>query len=144
RLKRESEQAAWALAIDRKLNMVSINEGLVLGPSVTQQNPLSTISYLKGAAQMYENRVVAFVDVKFLVDVHIRAFEDQSTGGRYFCFNQIVNTEQEAIKLAQSLNPVISLPPRYEYEGSESHTERLRTKKLNKLIVRGNCLLNII
>lgn len=43
-----SEHAAWALAMDRKLNMVSINAGLVLGPGVSQQNPLSTMSYLKG------------------------------------------------------------------------------------------------
>ena len=43
-----SEHAAWALAMGRKLNMVSINAGLVLGPGVSQQNPLSTMSYLKG------------------------------------------------------------------------------------------------
>lgn len=43
-----SEQAAWALAMDRMLNMVSINAGLVLGPGVSQQNPLSTMSYLRG------------------------------------------------------------------------------------------------
>lgn len=69
-----SEQAAWALAMDRLLCMVSINAGLVLGPAVTQQNPQSTMFYLKGAAQMYENGVLAFVDVNFLADVHIRVF----------------------------------------------------------------------
>lgn len=62
---------------------------------------------------MYENGVLAFVDVKFLADVHVRAFEDKSTTGRYLCFNQIVNTEEEAVKLAESLSPLISLPPRY-------------------------------
>lgn len=61
---------------------------------------------------MYENGVLAFVDVNFLADVHIRVFEDRSTSGRYFCFNQIVNTEEEAFKLAQSLSPLIPLPPR--------------------------------
>ncbi|XP_059461284.1 cinnamoyl-CoA reductase-like SNL6 [Corylus avellana] len=47
--KTQSEQAAWALAMDRMLNMVSINAGLVVGPSVTQQNPISTMSYLQGS-----------------------------------------------------------------------------------------------
>lgn len=61
---------------------------------------------------MYENGVLAFVDVSFLADVHIRAFEDHSTSGRYFCFNQTVHTEDEAIQLAQTLTPLISLPPR--------------------------------
>lgn len=61
---------------------------------------------------MYENGVLAFVDVNFLVDIHIRALEDESTCGRYLCFNQIMNTEDEATKLAHSLSPLISLPPR--------------------------------
>ncbi|XP_031285082.1 cinnamoyl-CoA reductase-like SNL6 [Pistacia vera] len=134
-----SEQAAWALAMDRMLCMVSINAGLVLGPSVTQQNPGSTMFYLKGAAEMYENGVLAFVDVNFLADVHIRAFEDRSTCGRYFCFNQIVNTSEQAFKLAQSLSPLIPLPPRYECKGSEVYAERLKTKKLNKLVEDAAC-----
>ncbi|GLT97591.1 hypothetical protein SLE2022_151480 [Rubroshorea leprosula] len=135
-----SEKAAWALAMDRMLNMVSVNAGLVLGPGVAQQNPGSTMSYLKGAAQMYENGVLAFVNVSFLADVHIRAFEDQSTTGRYFCFNQIVKTEEEAITLAKSLSPLLSLPPRYECQGSEEvYAERLRTTKLNKLIEGTAC-----
>lgn len=62
---------------------------------------------------MFESGVLAFVDVEFLADVHFRAFEDQSTSGRYFCFNQIVSTEEEAVKLAKSLSPLLSLPPRY-------------------------------
>ncbi|CAL5328346.1 unnamed protein product [Camellia sinensis] len=129
-----SEQAAWALAMDRMLNMVSINAGLVLGPAIAQKNPQVTMSYLQGAAQMYENGVLAIVDVKFLADVNIRAFEDRSTCGRYFCFNKIVNSEQEAVKLAESLSPLISLPPRYECQGSEVYAEKLRNKKLNKLV----------
>ncbi|RVW84730.1 Cinnamoyl-CoA reductase-like SNL6 [Vitis vinifera] len=108
-----TEQAAWALAMDRMLNMVSINAE---------------------AAQMYENGVLAFVDVNFLAEVHIRAFENQSTCGRYFCFNKIVNTEEEAVKLVRSLSPLISLPPKYECQGNEVQSERLRNKKLNKLV----------
>ncbi|WCJ30180.1 NAD(P)-binding Rossmann-fold superfamily protein [Euphorbia peplus] len=132
--KTEAEQAAWALAMDRKVKMISINAGLVLGPNVTHHNPCSSISYLKGAAQMYENGVLAYVEVEFLVDVHIRAMEDESTCGRYFCFNQTVNNDQQALQLAQSLAPLISFPPRYEQEGNDVHAERLRAKKLNKLI----------
>ncbi|KAL2502405.1 NAD(P)-binding Rossmann-fold superfamily protein [Forsythia ovata] len=129
-----SEKAAWALAMDRMLDMVSINPGLVIGPAVAQQNPLVTMSYLQGGEQMYVNGVLAFVDVNFLADVHIRAFEDRSTIGRYFCFNQIVNSDKEALKLAQTLTPLISIPSRYNFEESEVHAERLRSTKLGKLI----------
>lgn len=43
-----SEKAAWALAMDRMLDMVSINPGLVIGPAVAQQNSQVTMSYLQG------------------------------------------------------------------------------------------------
>lgn len=129
-----SEQASWALAMDRMINMVSINSGLVLGPGVAQLNSRSTMSYLKGAAQMYEKGVLAYVDVKFLVDVHLLAFEDSSSSGRYFCFNQIVNDEEKALKLVQNLSPLISLPTRYECQGTEVYPGRLSNKKLIKFL----------
>ncbi|GAB4838165.1 hypothetical protein Ancab_027694 [Ancistrocladus abbreviatus] len=130
-----SEQAAWALAMDRMLNMVAINAGLVIGPGIPQQNSRSTMSYLKGAAEMYENGVLAYVNVNFLVDAHIRAFEDPSACGRYLCFNQVINNEEEAVKLVQSLRPLISLPPRYGCQGKDQvYAQRLRNNKLKKLL----------
>lgn len=105
-----SEQAAWALAMDRMLDMVSINAGLVIGHGVSQLSPVPTLSYLQGAAEMFENGLLAVVDVEFLADVHVRAFADHSTCGRYFCFSRSVTTEEEAVKLAQSLSPLIPLP----------------------------------
>ncbi|KAK4431914.1 putative anthocyanidin reductase [Sesamum alatum] len=129
-----SEKAAWGLAMDRMLNMVCINAGLVTGPDVARLNPQPTLSYLQGAEQMYVNGVLATVDINFLVDVHIRAFEDSSTSGRYLCFDHIVNSEAEAVKLAKCLSPLISIPSRYEWQESEVQVERLRNKKLSKLI----------
>ncbi|KAL0428184.1 UNVERIFIED_CONTAM: putative anthocyanidin reductase [Sesamum latifolium] len=128
------ERAAWALAMDRMLNMVCINAGLVTGPDVARLNPQPTLSYLQGAEQMYVNGVLATVDINFLADVHIRVFEDSSTSGRYICFDQIINSEAEAVKLAKCLSPLISIPSRHEWQESEVHGERLRNKKLNKLI----------
>ncbi|XXG58506.1 hypothetical protein AAC387_Pa04g0806 [Persea americana] len=129
-----SEQAAWALAMDRMVNMVSINAALILGPGVARQNPGSTMSYLNGAAQMCENGVLACVDVHFLTDVHIRAFEAQSASGRYFCFNQTVKTDEDAMKLAKQLSPLITVPARYECHAAVVYPDRLKNKKLNKLV----------
>ncbi|CAH9093215.1 unnamed protein product [Cuscuta europaea] len=133
--KTKSEQAALALAMDRMVNMVSITAGLVNGPGVAQLSSAPTLSYLEGAAEMYQNGVLAVVHVEFLADVHIRAFEDQSTCGRYFCFNTTVTCEEDAVRLAQSLTPLIPLPPaRYKCQSSEVYGERLMTKRLNKLV----------
>ena len=50
--------------MDRGVNMVSINGGLLMAP------PHLTIKnlYLKGAAEVYENSVFVTVDLKFIVD----------------------------------------------------------------------------
>ncbi|ESQ46333.1 hypothetical protein EUTSA_v10000623mg [Eutrema salsugineum] len=154
--KTQSEKAVWALAMDHMVNMVSVNPGLIVGLSVAQYNSRPTMSYLKNiyktfthSRYMYESGVLAYVDVEFVADVHIRAFEDTSACGRYFCFNQIGNAEEEALKLIGNrplkilngiLSPLIPMPPRYEKEmqGSEVYEERLRNKKLNKLVEAGS------
>nr|AIX92148.1 cinnamoyl-CoA reductase 1 [Betula platyphylla] len=95
-----AEKTAWALAMDRGVNMVSINGGLLMGPDLTITNP-----YLKGAAEMYTDGVFVTVDLKVIVDAHIRVFEDVSSYGRYLCFNHVINCNKDAVKLAHMLLP---------------------------------------
>ncbi|CAN1246574.1 Cinnamoyl-CoA reductase-like SNL6 [Linum grandiflorum] len=74
-----SEKAAWALAMDRDINMVAVNGGLLLSSdNLSLANP-----YLKGAAEMYDDGVLVTVDLDFLVEAHVRVFEDSSSFGRY-------------------------------------------------------------
>ena len=92
--------------MDRGVNMVSINAGLLLGPQLSISNP-----YLKGAAEMYEDGVFVTVDLDFLVDAHICVFEDVSSYGRYLCFNNIINRPEDAIQLARKLTPSAPTTP---------------------------------
>ena len=69
-----AEKTAWALAMDRGVNMVSINGGFLMPPHLTIKNP-----YLKGAAEMYEDGVFVTVDLNFIVDSHICIFEKVSS-----------------------------------------------------------------
>lgn len=105
-----AEKTAWALAMDRGVNMVSINGGLLMGHDLTINNP-----YLKGAAEMYEDGLFVTVDLKFMVDAHICVFEDVSSYGRYLCFNNIINSQKEALRLAHMLSPPSEAPspPRF-------------------------------
>ena len=57
---------------------------------------------ITGAAQMYENGTLTSVDIRFLVDAHICAYEDPSAYRRYICFNQIVSNAEDVVNLAQS------------------------------------------
>ncbi|OMO77313.1 hypothetical protein CCACVL1_15083 [Corchorus capsularis] len=100
-----AEKTAWALAMDRGINMVSINGGLLMGPHLSIDNP-----YLKGAAEMYECGTFVTVDLNFLVDAHICVFEDVSSYGRYLCFNHVINRHEDALQLARLLTPSAPSP----------------------------------
>ncbi|KAL4572533.1 hypothetical protein LXL04_019312 [Taraxacum kok-saghyz] len=126
-----TEKTAWALAMDRGVNMVSINAGLLLSPDLKVTHP-----YLKGAAEMYKDGIFVTVDLKFLVDSHICVFEESSAYGRYLCFNHVINSNEDAVNLAQILLPpnVSSLPPSMMVGDSNLVPQRISNKKLNKLI----------
>lgn len=103
--------------------MVSINGGLLIennnllntddavAPNNDHKIPNHLPPYLKGAAEMYEQGVLVAVDLKFLVDAHICIFEDDSSYGRYLCFNHVINCHKDAVKLAAMFMP--SPPQRY-------------------------------
>ncbi|KAK9275728.1 hypothetical protein L1049_022996 [Liquidambar formosana] len=125
-----AEKAAWALAMDRGVNMVCVNAGLLKSPDLSITHP-----YLKGAAEMYEDGVFVTVDLNFLLDAHICVFEDISTYGRYLCFNHVINRPEDAIKLAQMLTPDASSPPQSYEQDMKIIQQRISNKKLNKLMV---------
>ncbi|KAG9454502.1 hypothetical protein H6P81_007406 [Aristolochia fimbriata] len=124
-----AEKTAWALAMDRGINMVSVNAGLLLGPRSSLSDP-----YLKGAAEMYEDGVLVTVEGRALVDAHLSVFEGPATFGRYLCFNRVINRPDDALKLAQMLSP--ETPCASADHDLGIFTQRISNKKLNKLMVQ--------
>ncbi|CAL5401764.1 unnamed protein product [Camellia sinensis] len=124
-----AEKTAWALAMDRGMNLVCINAGLLMGPELSITNP-----YLKGAAEMYEDGVFVTVDLNFLVDAHICVFEDVSSYGRYLCFSHVINSTEDAIKMAQMLDPASPQPQSHDQD-MRMIQQKISNKKLNKLMV---------
>ncbi|KAJ4778011.1 Dihydroflavonol 4-reductase [Rhynchospora pubera] len=122
-----SEKTAWALAMDRDIDMVSINAGLVTGPGLSASNP-----YLKGTPEMYEDGVLVTVDVDFLADAHIAVYETPCAFGRYLCFNHAVCLPEDAVKLAQLLVPKAPCPPPSDELGLKQ--QRIQNKKLNRIM----------
>lgn len=124
-----AEKTAWALAMDRGVNMVSINAGLLTGPSdLSITNP-----YLKGAAEMYEDGVFVTVDAKFLAEAHICVYEDTSAYGRYLCFNGLVGCHDDAVRLAKTIAPAVPCPP--PTCDDSIIRQRIHSKKLNNLML---------
>ncbi|KAL5232490.1 hypothetical protein ABZP36_031266 [Zizania latifolia] len=123
-----SEKTAWALAMDRGVDMVAINAGLLTAPGLTADHP-----YLKGAPNMYDHGVLVTVDVDFLADAHMAAYECPAAYGRYLCFNNAVCRPEDAAKLAQMLSSSSSSPP--PSDELKVISQRIHTKKLNKLML---------
>ncbi|KAF3449421.1 hypothetical protein FNV43_RR10149 [Rhamnella rubrinervis] len=125
-----AEKTAWALAMDRTINLVSVNAGLLMSPDLSISHP-----YLKGAAEMYEDGTFVTVDLDFLVGAHICVFEDVSSYGRYLCFNHVINSPEDAFELARKLTLSSPSPPQ-SYEHDKKITQqRISNRKLNKLMV---------
>lgn len=128
-----AEKTAWALAMDRGVNMVSINAGLLMCPDLTIKDP-----YLKGASEMYEGGVFVTVDLRFLVDAHVCVFEDVSSYGRYLCFNHVINCNKDADQLSNILLPpssVSSASQTQSWVHERLYEQRISNKKLSELMV---------
>ncbi|KAJ6854136.1 cinnamoyl-CoA reductase-like SNL6 [Iris pallida] len=124
-----SEKTAWALAMDRGMDMVSINAGLL---TTGHELPAST-PYLKGTPEMYEEGVLVTVGVEFLVDAHVCVYERPSAFGRYLCFDRAICRPEDAVKLSQMLTPSSPCPP--PSEELQVIQQRIKNKKLNKALL---------
>ncbi|PWZ13310.1 Cinnamoyl-CoA reductase-like SNL6 [Zea mays] len=120
--------------MDRGVDMVAINAGLLLAAPRPGLGLTAVHPYLKGAPDMYDSGVLATVDVGFLADVHVAAYESPTAYGRYLCFSNAFCRPEDAVKLAQMLSPA---PPRSSPPSDELKVipKRIQGKKLNKLML---------
>ncbi|XP_009390700.3 cinnamoyl-CoA reductase-like SNL6 isoform X1 [Musa acuminata AAA Group] len=124
-----AEKTAWALAMDRGVDMVCVNAGLLLvAADLSVADP-----YMKGAAQMYEDGVLVTVDVDFLVDAHVAVYETPSAYGRYLCFNGAVCHPHDAVKLERLMSHDAAQPA--SSDGLRTTQQRIQNKKLNKVMI---------
>lgn len=123
-----SEKTAWALAMDRGVDMVAINAGLITGPGLSNAHPC-----LKGVPDMYQDGVLVTVDVDFLAEAHVAVYECPTAYGRYLCFNNAVCRPEDAVEFAQMISP--SAPRSLPSDELKVIPQRIQNKKLNKLMV---------
>nr|KYP42257.1 Dihydroflavonol-4-reductase [Cajanus cajan] len=93
-----AEKASWRIANERGLKLTTICPALVTGPEFCHRNPTATISYLKGAQEMYSHGLLARVDVTKLAEAHACVFKamNNNASGRYICFDHVIDSLSEA------------------------------------------------
>eukprot|EP01018_Ginkgo_biloba_P034770 Gb_21074 [translate_table: standard] len=81
--KTSMERRAWKVADERGVKLVCINPAFLTGPAFATRNSTATIAYLK--------------DVRNVAETHVWAVENTSSSGRYLCFDEQMNWNNEIL-----------------------------------------------
>ncbi|KAL8139348.1 hypothetical protein V2J09_005369 [Rumex salicifolius] len=89
-----AEQAAWEVAAEMGVDLVTVCPVLVLGPLLQptiNASVVHVLKYLNGSAKKYVNSVQAYVHVKDVALAHILVYETPSASGRYLCAESVLH-----------------------------------------------------
>ncbi|CAF2136045.1 unnamed protein product [Brassica rapa] len=140
--KLKAEKAAWRIADSKGLKLATICPALITGPDFFQLNSTSTLAYLKGAKDMYRNRLLATMDVNRLAKVHVRLWEglgNKTAFGRYICFDTILSkdgAEKLAKDIGAQIEKICGSSDDSEENAETSSTPQISDKKLLDLMSR--------
>ncbi|XP_022934191.1 cinnamoyl-CoA reductase 2-like [Cucurbita moschata] len=107
-----AEQAAWAVAEEKGVDLVVVNPMLVLGPLLQEAVNTSVVhimKYLTGSAKTYVNAVQGYVDVRDVAKAHVLVYEAPSASGRYICVESMLH-RGELVDILAEYFPEYPLP----------------------------------
>lgn len=112
RAKTEGERAAWRIAHERKLNLVTVLPGAITGPGFVRNTPsLDMIeAMMKGTFRMgVPNMNFPLVDVRDVVSAHLLAAE-RDCEGRFTACNDVLPTFEAMVQAMHAIDPRVPLP----------------------------------
>ncbi|CAN6483299.1 unnamed protein product [Victoria cruziana] len=106
-----AEEHAWKFAKKVKLDMVTINPAMVIGPLLQPTLNTSSAAILKliNGSPTFPNATFGWVNVKDVAEAHILALEDVSASGRYCLVERVVHYS-EIVRILRELYPEYKLP----------------------------------
>ncbi|PSS26477.1 Cinnamoyl-CoA reductase [Actinidia chinensis var. chinensis] len=130
-----AEDAAWKLAREKGIDLVTINPGFVIGP-LLQPTLNSTaegiLNLIKNGTEFFSDAIYRYVDVRDVALAHIQAFEVPSASGRY-CVVGTVTHSSEALNILHNFYPSLNLPKRAEGEKHMGPPYQISKKKAESL-----------
>lgn len=110
-----AERAAWAFMDDVKpsFDLVAINPFLVIGPSLSpaiNNSNRIVLDVLKGAFPGILSLTWGLVDVRDVVEAHVRAMEVPAAHGRYLCAGDTISMRQMVALLKSNGYDTYKLP----------------------------------
>ncbi|XP_010493007.1 PREDICTED: cinnamoyl-CoA reductase 1 isoform X2 [Camelina sativa] len=129
-----AEDAAWKLAKEKGLEIVTINPAMVIGPLLqpTLNTSAAAILNLINGAKTFPNASFGWVNVKDVANAHIQAFEVPSANGRYCLVERVVHYS-EVVSILHELYPNVPLPERCVDENPHAPTYQVSKEKIKSL-----------
>ncbi|XP_019097333.1 PREDICTED: cinnamoyl-CoA reductase 1-like isoform X2 [Camelina sativa] len=129
-----AEDAAWKLAKEKGLEIVTINPAMVIGPLLqpTLNTSAAAILNLINGAKTFPNVSFGWVYVKDVANAHIQAFEVPSANGRY-CMVERVAHFSDVVSILHELYPNVPLPERCVDENPYMPTYQVSKEKIKSL-----------
>lgn len=112
RAKTEAEQAAWRVAGELDLNLVTVLPGAIGGPGFWRRTATTDIfeSIMLGSMRLgVPNFNIPYVDVRDVVSGHIFAAEKE-VSGRFIICNDEQPAMHDLIKIMHDIDPSVPLP----------------------------------
>ncbi|CAI9774502.1 unnamed protein product [Fraxinus pennsylvanica] len=107
-----AEKAAWEFSEEKKLDIVVVNPGTVMGPIIPPALNASMVMILRllqGCTDVYEDFFIGSVHVKDVALAHILVYENNSATGRHLCVEALSHYGDFAAKVAD-LFPEYKVP----------------------------------
>ncbi|KAI4373661.1 hypothetical protein MLD38_011764 [Melastoma candidum] len=113
-----AEEAAWNFTNEKGIDMVVINPAVVIGPLLqpTLNTGSSEILNLLNGSEIFDDMPSGWVNVRDVVEAHVKAFEAPSARGRY-CLVESTTHTSEIVEILMELYPSLRLPRKRADQG---------------------------
>jgi len=129
-----AEDVAWKFVRENKIDMVTINPAMVIGPLLQPSLNTSAAAVLNfvNGAQTFSNASFGWVNVKDVANAHIQAYEIASASGRYCLVERVVHNS-EIVKTLRELYPTLQLPEKCADDNPYVPTYQVSKEKTKSL-----------
>ncbi|KAL8137510.1 hypothetical protein V2J09_003511, partial [Rumex salicifolius] len=135
--KTRAEKIAWEKSKEMKVKLVTMCPALVMAPSFPNAQYETSLPYLKGGKLMFRSGMLAVEDVTKLAKAHVVVYEAMDHGdanGRYICFERVLTTLEDVVRLETNLKLHGLLSGDDEHE--RIHDEKISYQRITKLLAK--------
>ncbi|VVA90397.1 unnamed protein product [Arabis nemorensis] len=129
-----AEDAAWQFAKANKIDLITMNPGLVIGPILqpTLNFSVDVIADFINGKNLFNRRYHRFVDVRDVALAHVKALETPSANGRYIIDGPIMTTN-DIEKILREIIPDLCIDDKSEDIDMISMTYKVSVEKVKSL-----------